>query len=555
MKTIKKIICILCALTMVAMAFSSCNTQEEDAEPIVLSRDTLSDYVIVYGEDAGDELKEKVGEFAIKLKDKFGVAITAKDDFFKEGVDALAIKETEILIGVTNREESKSFIESLKSRDYGWKAVNKKLVIGGVNDEMTVTAIDEFISKVLSTDVAEGAFYTNDSDYTFVGEYELETITVGGKDIKEFTVAYNDDVYGMQYLAEFIRDAIADKCGRYLSVVKADEAQGLTITVDITDTDENSLLCEMLSNGNITVGGSSSQAVYKTALALSSRITALSEPALDVSITGAFVDEELTVLNWNVQGQDGNKIGGVTADRYEAVFVEYKPDILLLQEADLKNVGPGMLEVLGSEYELATTFREDISIPHTVHNIVYYKKATIKHNQSTYFWHSETPDVLSQFEGGGYVKLTEFSSLEQISSGKKILAVCVHLNLLAKDAENITGAQLRTKEINLILERVNAYLADEPTTTVIMGGDFNCVYTESTIKTLINAGYTNSSTAAEVIEAANTFPGHSHVIDYIFVSDRGALMSYYKVDDLKDENPSDHNPVIVRLCLTPELQK
>ena len=539
------------------VAFSSCKKKQEEnvAEPIVLSRDTISEYVIVYGEGIGDELKNKVGELSLKFKEKFGVAVSAKDDYFKEGVDALAIKETEILVGVTNREESKSFIGSLKSRDYGWKAINKKLVIGGVNDEMTVKALDEFISKVLSKDSAEGAFYTSDSDYTYTAEYEIDTITVGGTDITGYTVAYNDDVYGMQYLAELIRDAIADKCGHYLSVVKAAKAEGMTITVDITETDENILLCEKLGNGNITVGGGSSQAVYKTALALTNRITALSEPALDVSITGAFVDEELTVLNWNVQGQDGNKIGGVTADRYEAVFVEYKPDILLLQEADLKNVGPRMLEVLGSEYELATTFREDISIPHTVHNIVYYKKATIKHNQSTYFWHSETPDVLSQFEGGGYVKLTEFSSLEQISSGKKILAVCVHLNLLAKDAENITGSQLRTKEINLILERVNAYLADEPTTTVIMGGDFNCEYTESTIKTLINAGYTNSSDAAEVIEAANTFPGHSYVIDYIFVNDRGALMSYYKADDLKDENPSDHNPVIVKLCLTPELLK
>ena len=538
---------------MVAMAFSSCQTQEDDAEPIVLSRDTLSEYEIIYGEDAGDELKDKIGELSLALKDKFGVILTARDDFFKEGIESLAIKETEILIGVTNREESKSFIDSIKSRDYGWKAVNKKLVIGGVNDEMTVTAIDEFISKVLSAEVEEGVFYANDSDYTFVGEYELETITVGGKDIKEYTIAYNDDVYGMQYLAEFIRDAISDKCGRYLAVVRAGKATGATITVDITDTDENSLLCEMLGNGNITVGGSSSQAVFKTAMALSNRISALSEPALDVSITGAFADEELTVLNWNVQGQDGNKISGVTADRYAAVFEEYKPDILLLQEADLKNVGPRMLEVLGSEYELATTFREDISIPHTVHNIVYYKKATIKHYNSTYFWHSDTPDVLSQFEGGGYVKLTEFSSLEQISTGKKILAVSVHLNLLADGEKNITGAQLRTKEINLILERINEFLANEPTATVIMGGDFNCVYTESTIKTLIEAGYTNSSAAAEVIEAANTFPGHSYVIDYIFVNDRGALMSYYKVDDLKNENPSDHNPVIVRLCLTPEL--
>ena len=41
---------------------------------------------------------------------------------------------------------------------------------------------------------------------------------------------YNTDVYGMQYLAELIRDAIADKCGHYLSVVKTAKAEGMTIT-------------------------------------------------------------------------------------------------------------------------------------------------------------------------------------------------------------------------------------------------------------------------------------------------------------------------------------
>ena len=86
-----------------------------------------------------------------------------------------------------------------------------------------------------------------------------------------------------------------------------------------------------------------------------------------------------------------------------------------------------------------------------------------------------------------------------------------------------------------------------------MGGDFNCEYTEYTIKTLTGAGYANSSLKAETAEIAVTFPKHNYVIDYIFVNNKGGLMSYYKADDLQDMNPSDHNPVIVKLCLTPEL--
>jgi len=548
---------------MMTVAFSSCKKQEENvAEPIVLSRDAISEYVIVYGEGIGDELKSKVGELSLKFKDKFGVAVSAKDDYFKEGVDALAIKETEILIGVTNREESKSFIGSLKSRDYGWKAINKKLVIGGVNDEMTVKAIDEFISKVLSKDSAEGAFYTSDSDFTYTEEYEMDTITVGGTDITEYTVVYNDDVYGMQYLAELIRNAIADKCGHYLSVVKAAKAEGMTITVDITDTDKNSLLCEKLGNGNITVGGGSSQAVYQTALALADKIGGLATAELDVSVTGAIQDNEITVFNWNIKGEDGSKIVGERADAYKAAIDEFKPDIIMFQEANLGTISKNMLNnVLGSDYALATEYREDINMPHTVSNITFYNKNTVKPIFSTYFWHSDTPDEISQFPEGEYVKMTVISEFEQLSTGKRALSVNVHLNF-AKKGATLSTNDLQAKEMGLILDWIEKYKAENPTSTVIMGGDFNAEKSGKAIQNALKYGFVNSSAVARNAIECNTFPGNNHVIDFVLVSDGGALISSYIAKDMgayvangSNGNPSDHNPVIVKLCLTPELLK
>ena len=532
------------------------------AEPIVLSRDTISEYVIVYGEGIGDELKNKVGELSLKFKEKFGVAVSAKDDYFKEGVDALAIKETEILVGVTNREESQDFIGSLKSRDYGWKAINKKLVIGGVNDEMTVKALDEFISKVLSKDSAEGAFYTSDSDFTYTAEYEMDTITVGGTDITEYTVAYNDDVYGMQYLAELIRDAIADKCGHYLSVVKTAKAEGMTITVDITNTDENSLLCEKLGNGNITVGGGSSQAVYQTALALADKIGGLATAELDVSVTGAVQDNELTVFNWNIKGEDGTKIVGERADAYKAAIDEFKPDIIMFQEANIGTISKNMLNnVLGSDYALATEYREDINMPHTVSNITFYNKNTVKPIFSTYFWHSDTPDAISQFPEGEYVKMTVISEFEQLSTGKRALAVNVHLNFAKKDSALSTN-DLQAKEMGVILDWIEKYKAENPTSTVIMGGDFNAEKSGKAIQNALKYGFVNSSAVAQNAIECNTFPGNNHVIDFVLVSDGGALISSYIAKDMgayvangSNGNPSDHNPVIVKLCLTPELLK
>ena len=532
------------------------------AEPIVLSRDTISEYVIVYGEGIGDELKNKVGELSLKFKEKFGVAISAKDDYFKEGVDSLAIKETEILVGVTNREESKGFISSLKSRDYGWKAINKKLVIGGVNDEMTVKAIDEFINKVLSKDAAEGAFYTGDSDYTFVAEYELETITVGSNDITKYSLSYNDDVYGMQYLAELIRDSISDKCGHYLSVVKAGNSEGMTIAVDIIDTDENRMLCEMLGDGNITVGGGSSQAVYQTALALVDKIAALTDDELDISVTGNAQNNELTVFNWNIKGEDGSKIVGERAEVYKAAIDEFKPDIIMVQEANIGTISNNMLNnVLGSDYALATERREDIDIPHTISNITFYNKNTVKPIFSTYFWHSDTPDVISQFPEGEYIKMTVISEFEQIATGKRILAVNVHLNF-AKEGATLTTDQLQAKEMGLILDWIENYKVENPEIAVVIGGDFNGTASGKAVQNAKKKGFVNSSDVAQSVNQHNTFPQHNHVIDFILVNDGGALLSSYEVKDMGEHvangsngNPSDHNPVIVKLCLTPELQR
>ena len=69
---------------MMITVLSACKKQAEEAgeEPVLLSRDTLSEYVIVYGQNVSDELQSKVGELSLKFKDKFGIALSVKDDYY-----------------------------------------------------------------------------------------------------------------------------------------------------------------------------------------------------------------------------------------------------------------------------------------------------------------------------------------------------------------------------------------------------------------------------------------------------------------------------------------
>ena len=553
MRTIRKIICILCALAMITVAFSSCLLQEENGEKIELSKDTLAEYVFVYGSDASAELKAKVGELSLKFKEKFGVLISSQDDAKKESVNTLATKETEILIGVTNREESKSFLDGFKNKDYGWKAINKKLVIAGVNDEMTITAIDAFITNVLSTEPAEGAFYTSKSDYTYTGKYQLDTITIGGRDIREYSVVYDDDAYAMQYIAELIRDSIADKCGYYLSVVEAKKATGLKITVGKTNAADGTMACELASDGNITVGGSTSQAIYETATALARKIGGLSASALDVSVSGTFSENELTVMTWNVY-QGVKEVSAQRAAAYKSVIDELNPDILMIQEMPLNYSDERFGAALNSNYVKATVKREDIALPAYPTQIIYYNKNTVKLLSSHYFYTSETPDVPSAFSGANVQSTLVYSEFEQISSGNKVLAASAHLG--------IESSGMRVKQMGVIDEFFSKYRAENPETAIVFGGDLNCEPMDKVISSIKKAGYANSSEVADVVNAANTFPSKEHVIDYLFVNNGGALVSSYTVKDLglhtKDYvngNPSDHNPVVIKISLTPQLAR
>ena len=169
--------------------------------------------------------------------------------------------------------------------------------------------------------------------------------------------------------------------------------------------------------------------------------------------------------------------------------------------------------------------------------------------------------MISQFPEGEYIKMTVISEFEQIATGKRILAVNVHLNF-AKEGAALTNDQLQAKEMGLILDWIENYKVENPEISVVIGGDFNSTASGKAVQNAKKNGFVNSSDVAQSVTQHNTFPKHNHVIDFILVNDGGALLSSYEVKDMGEHvangsngNPSDHNPVIVKLCLTPELQR
>ncbi|MBO7375959.1 MAG: hypothetical protein J6V01_02545, partial [Clostridia bacterium] len=127
--------------------------------------------------DAGITLKNAI-------KTKTGSDLELKTDLIapKAGYED---RPCEIVVGETTRPETAEILEKLGYGDWAVAAVNKKIVIVGGSDKATVTAINYFINKCLTSDGIWGG-----EDHFFRAEYPVESITINGTDVSEYVLVY-----------------------------------------------------------------------------------------------------------------------------------------------------------------------------------------------------------------------------------------------------------------------------------------------------------------------------------------------------------------------------
>ena len=101
------------------------------------------DYVIVFPEKASDAIKSSVKQMAVLMKDNTGKAV----EFHSDKITSNAEVSREILIGLTNRDESIGLVESVDAPGYVVSFVGDKLVILGSDDNYIQKAIDD-LSRV-----------------------------------------------------------------------------------------------------------------------------------------------------------------------------------------------------------------------------------------------------------------------------------------------------------------------------------------------------------------------------------------------------------------------
>ncbi len=178
--------------------------------PVVVEPDEDSNEEIITLDETG-----KAGTVAKKMKEILGVAVrNVSDD--EDGTDTY-----EILVGETNREESKKALEYLKSatggryNDYVICTIGKKIVINAYCSDGLEAAVTYFAENYISKDGVKGGI-----NYTHATEGNWESMTINGVNIGEFSIIrpHFNSSYLTQLEMEKIVDTVYEKTGYMLRI-------------------------------------------------------------------------------------------------------------------------------------------------------------------------------------------------------------------------------------------------------------------------------------------------------------------------------------------------
>jgi len=142
---------ILCGamLLSLAVAFSSCKKEAADEKMTVIAENGETPYKIIRPDKLDQAALEIVIGLRMSFEDKCGCKIDIASDWVRSE-DDIDPNAYEILVGNTNRSETKEVLETLEPNS--WAVVNKgnKIVICANNNSLLSVAVDWFVENCIN---------------------------------------------------------------------------------------------------------------------------------------------------------------------------------------------------------------------------------------------------------------------------------------------------------------------------------------------------------------------------------------------------------------------
>ena len=559
---------LVCLISVLLMICCACGKQQDitedegkndeqsettvlETDPAVvvekITMDDLKKYVLIRPEDCSEEIVQAGVQLRKAFIDEFGIKLDLKSDLHSETVPALRIGEYEILLGACDRDESRSYLADLKAKDYGYAMVGKKIVICGGSDEATLTAFRLFVVELIRKHEASSEVFC-DSTVSFLKRetYEIDTLTLQGTDISEYTVIYPNRNESCKALANELVARLTEKTGITLAVkTDKEKVAGKEILIGTTNRTECAYTTQALTEGTYLLGtdgqfvcarGADGIGDYYAVYALIASLFSNPSTATQVTLAASTVEtvpmeDSLKAMSFNLW------VSSVTAERRESVsqtILSYLPDTIGVQEAS-----PTWMTYLDSSlgdiYAYVGLGRDGGSKGE--HSAVFYRKDRFSLVDTGTKWMSKTPDTVSKFNESSLNRVFTYAILLEKKTNTEIMVVNTHLEH--------TSAEARNLQVKVLMD----FLKDYSQYPIILTGDFNA-NPQSEVYRIVTAQLADSAKVAQTAEEHYTFHNYgkaSTFIDYAFVSRQNIVVSHYRVitEEVNGMLPSDHYALII----------
>ena len=137
-------------------------------------------------------------------------------------------KETEILVGYTDRMESADFLKKLRVNDYGYGYDSGKIVVSGRTDVGCAKAVEMFLTD-LSSRAIDLSNAKDIKEKVVRGNYTIDKIILCGFEISEYSIVYPEsNSLGEKNIAEKLASGICGLGGYVLPIISDKEVSKST---------------------------------------------------------------------------------------------------------------------------------------------------------------------------------------------------------------------------------------------------------------------------------------------------------------------------------------
>ncbi|NLK39282.1 MAG: hypothetical protein GX303_03400 [Clostridiales bacterium] len=367
-KTILALLCLVLLISCVACgggdpALSSESTDENSPDENPSSVQIISEgtalYQIVRADEAGKDVKEVVSAFHRKIKEKTGVELKIKTDWLGRGEERDPGAK-EILIGITNYEESQRVLDSINYNDYAIKIEGSKIVIIAHNTTMLQRAVNYYVSTLsgnLTLDDEGRAVSLTLSEYVYTGDYPINSIALAGRELRDYRIVYDEGSVAAKEAAEELKKRIAAVYPAVLPVVgdSAPATEGEILIGRTNRPESEQYYTEndiplidyriLVKGGKLLFCAGGNYAIGRAPVAFGEKFLLLKKDkvAIDDNMTLSSAEQreyqplaegaDLRIMTANILAEKwGGTPEAMRSELFDSVLRSYLPDVVGLQE-------------------------------------------------------------------------------------------------------------------------------------------------------------------------------------------------------------------------------